>query len=95
MTRAARAHGMRVAAAVAMATRSPRAVSLAVVAAIALQLTGCGAILYPERRGTHGGRVDTGVVVMDGLWCLLFIVPGVVAFIVDFSDNAIYEGGSR
>jgi hypothetical protein len=32
---------------------------------------------------------------MDGLWCLLFIVPGVVAFIVDFSDGAIYEGGGR
>lgn len=60
--------------------------------AMASQLASCGTILYPNRRGTAGGHVDTGVVVMDGLWCLLFIVPGAVAFIVDFSTGAIYEG---
>lgn len=79
----------------AMATNSSRVAAMVVSAALALQLTGCGTILYPERRGTTGGRIDTGVAVMDGLWCLLFIVPGVVAYIVDFSNGAIYEGGSR
>jgi hypothetical protein len=73
-----------------MAAKSSWTVSLVVSAALALQVAGCGTILYPERRGTQGGHVDTGVAVMDGLWCLLFIVPGVVAFIVDFSDGAIY-----
>jgi hypothetical protein len=45
----------------------------------------------PLRRGQTAGNVDTGVAIMDGLWCLAFIVPGVVAFIVDFSNGAIYE----
>lgn len=79
----------------AMATKSSAIAAMVVSAALALQATGCGTILYPERRGTTGGRIDTGVAVMDGLWCLLFIVPGVVAYIVDFSNGAIYEGGSR
>lgn len=78
-----------------MATKSSKLASMAVIAAVALQLAGCGTLLYPERRGTQGGRVDAGVAIMDGLWCLVFIVPGVVAFIVDFSDGAIYDGGYR
>lgn len=78
-----------------MASTSSRVAAIALSAAMTLQLASCGTILYPERRGTQGGHVDTGVAVMDGLWCLLFIVPGVVAYIVDFSNGAIYEGGNR
>jgi hypothetical protein len=69
--------------------------SLALCAALGLQIAGCGTILYPERRGQTGGHVDTGVAVMDGLWCLVFIIPGVVGFIVDFGNGAIYEPGGR
>ena len=72
-----------------------KSLSLAVLASIGLQLAGCGTLLYPDRRGQTSGHVDTGIVVMDGLWCLVFIVPGVVAFIVDFGNGAIYEGGRR
>jgi len=33
---------------------------------------------------------------MDALWLLVFIIPGVVAFAVDFTTGAIYfPGGSR
>jgi hypothetical protein len=74
-----------------MATKPHKLVSILVAAVLALQLAACGTILYPERRGTHGGRVDVGVAVMDGFWCLVFIVPGVVAYIVDFSNGSIYE----
>lgn len=74
-----------------MATKSSKAASIIVAVVLALQLLGCGTLLYPERRGNHGGRVDVGVAVMDGFWCLVFIVPGVVAYIVDFSNGAIYE----
>jgi hypothetical protein len=73
---------------------SMKAISLGLLATLALQV-GCGTILYPERRGQTSGHVDTGVAVMDGLWCLAFIIPGVVAFIVDFGNGAIYEGGRR
>ena len=75
---------------VAMTKKPARALSLLVCAAIGLQLGGCGTILYPERRGTTGGRVDGGVAVMDCLWLLAGIVPGVVFLIVDFSNGAIY-----
>jgi hypothetical protein len=72
-----------------------KALLLAVCASIGLQLAGCGTLLYPQRRGQTGGHVDTGVAVMDGLWCLVFIVPGVVAFVVDFGNGSIYESGGR
>jgi hypothetical protein len=51
---------------------------------------GCGTILYPERRGQQGGTLDTGVILLDGLGLLLFFVPGVIAFAVDFATGAIY-----
>jgi hypothetical protein len=69
-----------------------KALLLVLCASLGLQL-GCGTILYPNRRGQTSGHVDTGVAVMDGLWCLAFIIPGVVAFIVDFGNGSIYEDG--
>ncbi len=53
-------------------------------------VSSCGTILYPERRGQTSGKIDVGVAVMDGLGLLLFVVPGVIAFVVDFSTGAIY-----
>lgn len=68
---------------------------LTAAATLALSVS-CGTILYPERRGQRTtARIDAGVAVMDALWCLLFIIPGVVAFAVDFSDGAIYLPGGR
>ncbi len=55
-----------------------------------VQFSGCGTILYPERRGQKAGHLDAGVVVLDGLGLLLFIIPGVIAFAVDFSNGTIY-----
>jgi hypothetical protein len=57
---------------------------------LAFLLASCGTILYPERRGQPAGRLDVGVVVLDGLGLLLFLVPGVIAFAVDFATGAIY-----
>lgn len=66
-----------------------------VIAGLTLSLTGCGTLFYPERKGQLQGRVDPGVAVMDGLGLLLFIVPGVIAYAVDFSNNTIYLPGSH
>ena len=74
-----------------MSKKPMKALSLVVLAAMGLELASCGTILYPDRRGRRGGHIDSGVVIMDGLWCLVFLVPGVVGFIVDFSTGAIYE----
>jgi hypothetical protein len=53
-------------------------------------LTSCGTLLYPERRGQPAGRLDVGVVVLDGIGLLVFFVPGIIAFAVDFATGAIY-----
>ncbi len=51
---------------------------------------GCGTILHPERRGQPAGRLDWGVVLLDGLGLIFFLIPGLIAFAVDFSTGAIY-----
>ena len=56
---------------------------------------GCGYLLHPERRGQQSGIIDGATMVMDLLWLLPGIIPGVVALIVDFSSGAIYVGGHR
>jgi hypothetical protein len=60
-----------------------------------LQLTSCGFILYPERRGQTHGRIDPAIAVLDGVGLLLFVIPGIVAFAVDFSTGTIYMPGSK
>lgn len=55
-----------------------------------VQLSGCGTLLYPERRGTEPGRLDADIVLLDAVGLLFFVIPGVVAFAVDFVTGAIY-----
>ncbi len=70
-------------------------IPIVIVAAFLLQAASCGTILYPERRGRTSGRIDPSVAILDGVACLLFIIPGLVAFAVDFSTGAIYLPGSN
>jgi hypothetical protein len=66
-------------------------IALTLAASIAFLSTSCGTILYPERRGQPpGGRLDPGVVILDALGLLFFVIPGVVAFIIDFNNGTIY-----
>lgn len=67
-----------------------RGTSVLIVLAIMLWTTSCGTILYPERRGQPAGKIDVGVAVLDGIGLLVFLVPGVIAFAVDFATGAIY-----
>lgn len=57
------------------------------------QVTACGTLLYPERRGQTNGQIDVGVAALDAIGLLFFFVPGVVAFGVDFMTGAIYLPG--
>src|SRR5580698_7364492 len=63
---------------------------LFVCAIFTMQLMGCGTLMYPERRGQRGGSLDAGVAVLDGIGLLFGIIPGVIAFAVDFSNGTIY-----
>jgi hypothetical protein len=60
-----------------------------------VQLFACGTLMYPERRGQKGGRIDAGIAVLDGIGLLFFIIPGVIAYAVDFSTGAIYLPGTH
>ncbi len=62
---------------------------------LSLLLSGCGTIMHPERKGQISGRIDPGIAVLDGIGLLFFFVPGVIAFVVDFSNGTIYLPGGR
>lgn len=71
-----------------------KVLSLIVVSALVLQLAACGTILYPERKGQVSGKIDVGVAVLDGIGLLFFIIPGVIAYAVDFTNGTIYLPGT-
>ena len=64
-------------------------------ALLIFELAGCGTIIYPERRGQTGGKIDPAVVIMDGIGLLFWVIPGLVAFAVDFATGAIYTSSGR
>ncbi len=64
-------------------------------ALLAVQLTACGTLLYPERHGQARGRFDPAVLLLDGALLIAFIVPGLVAYAIDFHTGAIYLPGHR
>ena len=64
--------------------------------ALIFQTAACGTILHPERRGQRGGRIDAGIAVLDAVGLLFFVIPGVIAFAVDFTNGTIYlPGGGK
>ncbi|MCA9649228.1 MAG: hypothetical protein KC501_04930 [Myxococcales bacterium] len=68
--------------------------SLAAVVSLSL-LSSCATILYPERKGNAGGSIDVGPLVLDILWFIPGLIPGIIAIAVDFSTGAIYTGGGK
>jgi hypothetical protein len=70
-------------------------VCLIVTIALIIQLAGCGTIIYPERRGQPSGQIDVGIAILDACWLIVFIIPGLVAFGVDFTTGGIYLPSGR
>ncbi|WP_425929705.1 polyribonucleotide nucleotidyltransferase [Pseudomonas sp. NyZ201] len=65
------------------------------VATLLTQLTACGTLFYPDRRGQIEGKVDPVIVALDAVGILFYVIPGLIAFGVDFATGAIYlPGGS-
>lgn len=60
---------------------------------LVFQLAGCGTILYPERKGQKSGKIDIGVALLDGVGLLFFLIPGIIAYAVDFNNGTIYLPG--
>jgi hypothetical protein len=64
---------------------------LVVLAAFIITATGCGYIMYPERRhGKLTHEIDGMVVLFDCLWLIPGIIPGVVALVVDGASGTWY-----
>jgi hypothetical protein len=70
-----------------------RSVAFTALLGVSSSSLGCGYILHPERRGHHGGTISGTTLVLDCLWLLVFIVPGVVFLVVDFTSGAMYVSG--
>jgi len=65
--------------------------SLTIALVLLLNLSACGTLFYPERVGQrHSNEVDIKVAVADGIGLLFFIVPGIIAFAVDYNNGSIY-----
>ena len=62
----------------------------AVAAALMTQLTACGTLFWPDRRGQIEGRIDPVVAALDAIGILFYVIPGLIAFGVDFATGAIY-----
>jgi hypothetical protein len=59
--------------------------------ASACGMSGCGTMFHHDRVGQpHTNEIDWKIAALDGLGLLLFFVPGVAAFAVDFYTGAIY-----
>lgn len=75
-----------------MFSRLARTITMTLVS---LSLISCGTILHPERKGQVSGQIDPAVAILNGLGLLLYFIPGVIAFAVDFSNGTIYLPDGR
>lgn len=72
-----------------------RVIGGVLLAALLTQMTACGSIFFPDRRGQIDGKVDPVVIGLDAIGLLFYVIPGLIAFGIDFATGAIYlPGGS-
>ena len=65
--------------------------TLFLAAAVVLPTPACGTLFFSERQNEpHSGKLDPNVVILNGVGLLFYIVPGLVAFGIDFYNGAIY-----
>ncbi|MEN5239977.1 MULTISPECIES: polyribonucleotide nucleotidyltransferase [Pseudomonas] len=70
-----------------------RVIGGALVATLLTQLTACGTVFFPDRRGQIEGKIDPMIAALDAVGLLFYIIPGLIAFGVDFATGAIYYPG--
>ncbi len=68
-----------------------RIVGLFLAALLTAPFSSCGTLMFHERQDApHSGKLDPNVLILDGFGLLLFVIPGLVAFGLDFHTGAIY-----
>jgi hypothetical protein len=71
--------------------RTPhRVIGGILAAALLTQLTACGTLFFPDRRGQIEGRIDPVVAGLNAIGILFYVIPGLIAFGIDFATGAIY-----
>lgn len=69
---------------------STRFIGGALALSLMTQLAACGTLFYPDRRGQISGKVDPVIVALDAIGILFYVIPGLIAFGIDFATGAIY-----
>ncbi|MBB1520435.1 polyribonucleotide nucleotidyltransferase [Aquipseudomonas guryensis] len=59
-------------------------------ATLLTQLSACGTLFFPDRRGQIEGRIDPLVAGLNAIGILFYVIPGLIAFGIDFATGAIY-----
>ncbi len=72
-----------------MRTRS-RVIGAVLAVSLFTQLTACGTLFYPDRRGQIDGKIDPAIAVANAVGLLFYVIPGLIAFGIDFATGAIY-----
>ncbi|MBA1273447.1 polyribonucleotide nucleotidyltransferase [Stutzerimonas azotifigens] len=67
-----------------------RVIGGVVAVSLFTQLSACGTLFYPDRRGQIDGRIDPTVAVLNAVGLLFYVIPGLIAFGIDFATGAIY-----
>ena len=72
-----------------MRTRS-RVIGGVLAVSLFTQLAACGTLFYPDRRGRIDGRIDPAVAALNAIGLIFYLLPGLIAFGIDFATGAIY-----
>lgn len=72
-----------------MRTRS-RVIGGLLAVSLLTQLAACGTLFYPDRRGQIEGRIDPAIAALNAIGLLFYVIPGLIAFGIDFATGAIY-----
>lgn len=67
-----------------------RGVSAVLAITLLSQLAACGTLFYPDRRGQIEGKIDPAIAVANAVGLLFYVIPGLIAFAIDFTTGAIY-----
>lgn len=69
---------------------STRLLCAALGTTLLAQLSACGTLFYPDRRGQIEGKIDPVVAGLNAVGILFYVIPGLIAFGIDFATGAIY-----
>ena len=67
-----------------------RVIGGVLAASLLTQLAACGTLFFPDRRGQIEGQVDPLVAGLNAIGILFYVIPGLIAFGIDFATGAIY-----